>query len=238
MTTAGGGKPPARRRAAGSRPHGRTWPAEGAASWEGSMTELLAILTPKEKDQVPHDWPKTPRALQSRLSKLAKPLRRVGIEVAVTGEKESGTRRSLWRVERAPLEPFNPSHPSPTPPDQGKQGEGLGEGLQAPDDDPSPTLRGGTPSDLRKEEAKGAKGPESTLLPVPEEKDVAEEGELVCDVYVASQKVRAAMGKTRPAKPCPDPKRFPDGSVYCSKHAKKMTRPAPPGWPSLDGSRP
>jgi hypothetical protein len=75
----------------------------GTTQWQGSMSDLLDTLTP---DQKPHDWPKTPRALQAKLAKLAKPLRRVGVEVSSTGDKETGTRRALWRIERVAAPSF------------------------------------------------------------------------------------------------------------------------------------
>jgi hypothetical protein len=139
---------------AGSALH--AWLPEGPAEWEGSMTALLAELTP---DPVPSGWPKTPRALQANLAKLTKPLRRVGISVIKTEEKDSKTRRTRWRVERVPLQPFDPSHPSDTPADRPEQPEGSGEGSEAAKADPSSTLRAVSPPDLHREVAKGAKGP-------------------------------------------------------------------------------
>jgi len=141
-----------------------TWPGDGPASWEGSMTDLLSAITPEQK---PHDWPKTERKLQARLAKLAKPLRRVGVEVAPTHEKEPGTRRSLWRIERVAGQPFNPSDPSGADADQAEQREGCGEGSQPPWGNPSPTLRDGAASDLRESPAKDVKDSQATLLAAP-----------------------------------------------------------------------
>jgi hypothetical protein len=145
---------------------GETWPAKGPASWEGSMSDLLDDITPKDK---PQDWPKTPRALQAKLAKFAKPLRRVGVAVSSTGEKQPGTRRTLWQIERVAAQSFNPSDPSGTASDLHERPEGSGEGSHPGRGDPSAILPGDTPSDLRESAAKDVKDSEAISLAEPGE---------------------------------------------------------------------
>jgi hypothetical protein len=145
---------------------GRTWPAEGPASWRGSMSDLLDDITPKEK---PQDWPKTPRALQAKLAKFAKPLRRVGVAVSSTGEKQPGTRRTLWQIERVAAQSFNPSDPSGTAGDQGERPEGSGEGSDQPGTTLPQSFADDTGPDLRESAAKDVKDSEATPLAEPGE---------------------------------------------------------------------
>jgi hypothetical protein len=137
-----------------------------SSSWEGSMTTLLATITP---DTESREWPKTPRALQAKLAKLAKPLRRVGITVVAKDEKEPGTRRSLWLIERTPAQSFKASDASDTSADQPQRPEGSGEGSETHGEHPSQILREETPSDQRESPARDVKDSQATLLPAPSE---------------------------------------------------------------------
>lgn len=136
-----------------------TWPGDGPVSWDGSMSDLLERLTP---DPQPRDWPRSPRALQARLAKLAKPLRQARIEITSTGAKEPLTRRTMWRVERAPAPSFDPSDPSQTPADVPERGEGSSEGSLDEQEILRTSFAQEPASDLREEEAKDLKDPAGT----------------------------------------------------------------------------
>jgi hypothetical protein len=118
------------------------------------MSDLLSAITP---DPAPRDWPRTPRALQARIAKLAKPLRTAKVEIAATGRYDPVTRRALWRVEGVGAESFDPSEPSDTAADLPGRAEGSPEGSNGRRRDPSEILRENQASDLGKEGTKDLK---------------------------------------------------------------------------------
>jgi hypothetical protein len=88
--------------------------------FEGTATALLTALNQlaDEATQRARDWPKTGRGMRSRLSRIASPLRHIGIEVQFGG-------RNRWlTITKAPpnvgKQPYQPSQPSGNPKNLGK----------------------------------------------------------------------------------------------------------------------
>jgi hypothetical protein len=64
------------------------------ASWEGTASELLAVLTPERPAK---EWPKTPQGMGVRLKRIAPAMRKVGWTVEqLTRSDKKGSRR--WRL--------------------------------------------------------------------------------------------------------------------------------------------
>lgn len=72
---------------------------EDVRRWEGSASELLAVLPTPERP--PRDWPSTPQAMGGRLSRLAPSLRAAGINVERPG-RQKDSRRWLLTLEPEP----------------------------------------------------------------------------------------------------------------------------------------
>ncbi|HHW27098.1 MAG TPA: hypothetical protein GXX23_07130, partial [Firmicutes bacterium] len=70
--------------------------------WEGTATELLAALEKHAPDKARESktWPKTSRALSSRLRRASGFLRQTGIEVEIGRSREAGTGKRLIRIYR------------------------------------------------------------------------------------------------------------------------------------------
>lgn len=70
--------------------------------WEGTATELLAALEKHAPDKARESktWPKTSRALSSRLRRASGFLRHSGIEVEIGRSREAGTGKRLIRIYR------------------------------------------------------------------------------------------------------------------------------------------
>jgi hypothetical protein len=65
-------------------------------------------------------------------------------------------------------------------------------------------------------------------LPIKEINVLPDDGELVCDAFLAGQKVRAAMGvKGKGKNYCAGQVARYGPDVYCAKHARKMISQAP-----------
>jgi hypothetical protein len=85
--------------------------AADKGQWDGSVTELLELLTPRVSVESARsrEWPKTARGLSSALRRIVPNLRRVGIKVAFLGRTpRSG--RSRVSVEKVPGE-YSPRSP-------------------------------------------------------------------------------------------------------------------------------
>ena len=106
----------------------------GGWPWRGSMQELLGMLTP---DQLPKDWPKSPRGLAARLAKLGPDLRKLGLDAGDTGGQDPVTRRAIWMIQEVPVRSFGSFDASETASRQGKRPEELPEGSPGADRHPS-----------------------------------------------------------------------------------------------------
>jgi len=91
-----------------------------ALPFQGTATELLAALNQvaDEDTRRAKDWPKTGRGMRSRLSRIASPLRHIGVEV------QFGGRNRCLTITKAPpnvgKQPSQPSQPSGNPKNLGK----------------------------------------------------------------------------------------------------------------------
>jgi hypothetical protein len=74
--------------------------------WSGTAAELLARIT---SERPGFGWPKNARALAGRLRRLIPALQVAGILVQ-TGDREAGTGRRLWHLEKCREVPSQPSH--------------------------------------------------------------------------------------------------------------------------------
>jgi hypothetical protein len=80
--------------------------------WEGTSTELLTALTAGAEEQQAKlkEWPKTARALSSRLRTVAATLRKAGIEVAFDREGRRGRKRII-AISQLSAEILRPHRP-------------------------------------------------------------------------------------------------------------------------------
>jgi hypothetical protein len=76
---------------------------QGRTDYTTDMSNLLATLSGLAPDHVKRTpaWPQTPRALSSRLKRLAPAFRRVGLTIK-DGVKDTHTRRSLLHIAQGP----------------------------------------------------------------------------------------------------------------------------------------
>jgi energy-coupling factor transporter ATP-binding protein EcfA2 len=114
----------------------------GHQVWEGTASQLLALLTPLIPEALARErsWPKNARALSGKLRRAAPPLRRVGIEVEF-GRRQPHTGERLILITMRGGEGGNfaspPSPPSPRPEnarkDKGLDGDANGDASFAGD---------------------------------------------------------------------------------------------------------
>jgi hypothetical protein len=83
-----------------------------AGEWRGTQSDLLKRITPTECPR-PNDWPKNPRALTSRLRRVAPGLRQIGIQILIREERSARGRIVEIRPrEKAAEQPPLPSQHS------------------------------------------------------------------------------------------------------------------------------
>jgi hypothetical protein len=89
----------------------------GRQTWEGTASQLLALLTPLIPEALARErsWPKTARALSGKLRRAAPPLRKVGIEIDFGRQPHTGERHIIITVRSKGVDGFAspPLPPSP-----------------------------------------------------------------------------------------------------------------------------
>jgi hypothetical protein len=89
----------------------------GRGDWEGTSLELLDELTaetyPGTHARKPNDWPKTAKAMNNAVRRLAPPLRRLGIDVLIPNRTGKARKIVLKWVGDSSSPPSPPSHEGP-----------------------------------------------------------------------------------------------------------------------------
>jgi curved DNA-binding protein CbpA len=104
----------------------------GRQTWEGTASQLLALLTPLIPEALARErsWPKNARALSGNLRRAAPPLRKIGIDVAFGREGHNRERLITIRGERVGDFASAPSA-EPKKPEKPNNGNGLGADANA-----------------------------------------------------------------------------------------------------------
>jgi energy-coupling factor transporter ATP-binding protein EcfA2 len=100
----------------------------GRQVWEGTASQLLALLTPLIPEVLVRErsWPKSARALSGKLRRAAPPLRKVGIDVTFSRAPHTGERLILITLRGGEGGNFaSPPPPPPSKPGNTRKGKGL-----------------------------------------------------------------------------------------------------------------
>jgi hypothetical protein len=100
----------------------------GRQTWEGTASQLLALLTPLIPEVLVRErsWPKSARALSGKLRRAAPPLRKVGIDVTFSRAPHTGERLILITLRGGEGGNFaSPPPPPPSKPGNTRKGKGL-----------------------------------------------------------------------------------------------------------------
>lgn len=97
---------------------------ETNSTFEGTLKDFLTELDTLANDETKKskDYPKTPRALRSRLERINPNLRAIGIDIKFLGKSDKGR---LLKLEYSRIQPSEPSEPSESPQNKVKTTDGL-----------------------------------------------------------------------------------------------------------------